>query len=364
MYTKNIAALIGAMAAIEQASALSLHRHEHKLLEKKDVGDCVTVVETEIVYVTETEGNLLPQPTVQPTVEADAVTATSEQLLSVTPKIDAALVQEVAASTPTPTSMVTSVKRSPSPSGSSSGSSSSGAGFSGKRGLAYNDVGLANTFGSSCKKGACGWAYNWGDSAGSLDSGYSYVPMLWGDRNGNFDRWGTSCSKADGAKAVFSFNEPDIASQASMSPGSAADLHVKYMNSCSGKALVGAPSVSNSNLDQQGLQWLSSFVSDCKSKGCKYDFCNVHWYSPASAIDDLFSHLEKAHQICEGKPIWLTEFAPQGSESEVNDFMAKAIPKLDSLDYLQAYSYFMVSTGSLMSSANDLSSVGQIYAST
>lgn len=354
MYTKNIAALVGAIAAIEQASALSLHRHGHNLQKKAEVVEMVTVYET--LYVT------AGAPAPEPTVQANDGTVTSQVVAETPqPKFEAPVVK---AYDPAPSSLVTSVK--PAPTGSSSSSSSSsnnGPGFSGKRGLAYNDPVLANLFGKSCRKGACGWAYNWGDSAQNLDSAYSFVPTLWGNKLDFLSRWGSSCSKADGAKAVFSFNEPDNAGQAAMSPGAAADLHVKYMNSCSGKALVGAPSVSNSNLAGEGLQWLTEFVSQCEGKGCKYDFCNVHWYSPASAFDDLFAHLEKAHKICGGKPVWLTEFAPLGSASEIDAFMTKAMPKLDALDYLHGYSYFMVKPDSLLSSATSLSSLGNIYAS-
>ncbi|KID75887.1 Alkali-sensitive linkage protein 1 [Metarhizium brunneum] len=372
MYTNKISALLGAIAAIEQASALSLHRHGHKLQKKQDVVDWVTVFTT--VYVT--EGAPAPEPTVQTN---DGIVTSQHVVVTPTPKIDApanfqALLSSSApAPAPSPTSLVTQVKPAPSSvsqvkpapsSGSGDGSgSSTGAPFSGKRGLAYNDPNLANLFGKECKSGACGWAYNWGDSPGSLDNSYSYIPMLWGNKMDFFDRWGTSCSKANGAKAVFSFNEPDNVGQADMSAADAATNHVKYMNPCDGKALVGAPAITNSNVPGEGRDWLKQFVSECETKGCKYDFCNVHWYSPAAQLDQFFEHIEEAHVICGKKPIFVTEFAPTGSDSEIDDFMTKAIPKLDSLDYVYGYSYFMIQPNSLLSSATSLSSVGKIFAS-
>lgn len=357
MYSNKIAVLAAAIAAIEQATALNVHRHEHKLQKKDDAVVWETIFQT--VYVT--EGAAAPQATVH--VEANVVT--SQQVVVVPtpqPKVAPPVVQ-VGVPSPT-TSLVTSVKPAPT-SGSGSGGNNSGAGLSGKRGLAYLDGTLANLFASSCKGDACGWGYNWGSSRGNLDSKYSYVPMLWGPSDDHTKNWDSDASNAisSGSKALFSFNEPDNKGQSDMTPGQAADAFVKYMNPYSGKALVGAPSITNSNQAGEGLEWLTQFVSSCESAGCKYDFCNVHWYSPVSQYDDLFAHIEKAHKICGGKPIWLTEFAPDGSSSEVNDFVAKAIPQLDALDYLTGYSYFMVRPDSLMSSLTTLSSVGQAYAS-
>ncbi|KAG6025025.1 hypothetical protein E4U41_001623 [Claviceps citrina] len=151
-----------------------------------------------------------------------------------------------------------------------------------------------------------------------------------------------------------------------MSPPTAAALHVQHMNPFADKALIGSPAVSNSNIQGEGLDWLKSWVQECKSKGCQYHFCNVHWYSPVEAIDTLFSHIEQAHKICDGKPIWLTEFAPvQANAAQTTEFLSKAIPRLEATDYLHAYSYFMVGYDNLqlLSSASTLSSIGNKYVS-
>lgn len=345
MYSKSIVALAGVVALAEQAGAFSLHRHQHKMEKKALKIDYVTQYDT--VYVT--AGGASPQATpVQ-----DAAVA---PVVNVVPTINFA-----PAPAPQPTTLATAVK--PQATGSSSSKSGS-VGFSGKRGLAYNDPQLANTFGEGCK--VCAWGYNWADTAGDLNQKYSFVPMLWGNKPDLISRWAGNAQNAisSGSKALFSINEPDNAGQAAMSPSDAADFHVQHMNPFSGKALIGAPAVSNSNLQGEGLDWLQSWVSTCESKGCKYDFCNVHWYSPASASDDLFNHIKKASQICGGKPVWLTEFAPQGSSDEVNSFINEVIPKLDAMPELDAYSYFMVGPDSLLSSVGGaLSSIGQLYAS-
>ncbi|KAF9766099.1 hypothetical protein IL306_001501 [Fusarium sp. DS 682] len=247
----------------------------------------------------------------------------------------------------------------------SSGSSSGGSpGFSGKRGIAYNDVGLANTFVGDCEH--CGWCHNWDSISGGI-KGVNYIPTLWSDENLHTERFPSNCAQAlkDGAKAIFSFNEPDIGSQADMTPAKAAQAHVKWLNSYADKALIGAPAISNSGLPGEGVEWLKSWVSECDKldEKCHYDFCNVHWYSEVEYGNTLFDHLKASHEACGGKPIWLTEFAPKGSDEAIANWLKDAIPKLEALDYLDAYAYFKVEVGMLMTSKTQLSSYGSIYAS-
>ncbi|GAO14207.1 uncharacterized protein UV8b_08059 [Ustilaginoidea virens] len=364
MYTK-IAALAGALAIVDQAAAFNVHRgHRHQ---KKD-GVVVWETLVKTVYVTDSPAAQPSKPPSNIDVALDVVAiptlpAVVDAPVQKAPSSPAAASPAKGGSSSGGSSQGSSKDSSK---GSSAGSSASsgGPGFSGKRGLAYNDPLLANLFGAACKN--CGWAYSWGKYPGSLDSKYSFVPMLWGLKEvSNWDSAATSAI-ANGAKALFSFNEPDNRGQADMTPSVAADAHVQYMNKYADKALIGAPAVSNSNLAGEGLDWLKNWVKQCEAKGCKYHFCNVHWYSPASAIDSLFDHIKQAHQICGGKPVWLTEFAPiDASPSQIASFLEQAIPKLESIDYLHAYSYFMVSTDAdrLLSSSSSLSTIGQTYAS-
>ncbi|PNP83407.1 hypothetical protein FNYG_03729 [Fusarium nygamai] len=248
----------------------------------------------------------------------------------------------------------------------SSGSSSGGsAGFSHKRGVCYNNVKLANTFAGDCEN--CGWGYNWDSSSGGLSKGLNFIPTLWNDQPLHTDRFADNCAQAlsDGAKAIFSFNEPDNAGQADMTPAYAAKAHVKWLNKYAGKALIGAPSISNSGLAGEGVEWLKSWVSECEKldEQCHYDFCNVHWYSEVEYGSTLFDHLKASHEACGGKPIWLTEFAPTGSDEAIASWLKDAIPQLEDLSYLDAYSYFKVETGMLMTSETELSSYGSVYAS-
>lgn len=267
---------------------------------------------------------------------------------------------------PPPPPSSTSSKAAPSatPSKAASPPPSTGGTFSFKRGMAYNDAGMANTFGGVSNK--VGWAYNWGFWPGSIDSQYKYIPMLWSnatDHTSGFDAQ-VETLLASGSPAIFSINEPDIISQAAMSVAAAAEAHAFWLNKYAGRALIGAPAVSNSGSANQGLDYLSQWVQYCDalSGGCSYDFCNIHWYSPASAIDDFFNQINKASQVCGGKPVMITEFAPSGSDAEIQAFLEQALPKLDSMSNVMGYSYFMVGTGSLMNTPTSLSDYGNTYA--
>jgi hypothetical protein len=420
MLTNKAIAVAALAALVEQATAFNSHRHLHHQLDKRALEtEWTTVWET--VYITAGD-EAIPAPTAdvpadvpsKPDVDApppppapttSSVTSTSTIVVAPTTTSEP-VQQNEAAPAPQLTTLVTAVKppaeettsaapttteaaaaedtsvapvlnpiqpepttssvesTTSAPEETSSPSPPSGSPVSSKRGLAFNDASLANTFGSSCK--ACSWAYNWDSSRGDLSSDLEYVPMLWNDQPLHTDRWeeNVETELANGAKALFSFNEPDHATQANISPEQAAASHIQWLNKYSGRALIGAPAVTNSGNPGEGLEWLQGFVDACKasSEGCNFDFCNVHWYSEAQYADTLFEHLQKAHDIC-GKPVWLTEFAPLGSDDQISEFMTNIIPELDNVEYLEAYSYFMVSAGSLMSSTTSLSGYGQIYAS-
>ncbi|UNI20131.1 hypothetical protein JDV02_006249 [Purpureocillium takamizusanense] len=228
-----------------------------------------------------------------------------------------------------------------------------------KRGMVFNDAGMANALGGACQK--CGWGWNWDQTPNGFDGRFSFVPMLWGDRPVHTNRWAANAQRAiqNGAKAFLSFNEPDNGGQSNMTPEAAAEAHIRYMNPYAGKVKIGAPSITNSGAPNQGVNWLNAFFRACNGR-CRVDFCPVHWYSDAQWADTLITHINSASKACGGKPVWLTEFAPTGGD--VNGFLRKMLPKLDGLGSLDAYSYFMVSQGRLMSGGRSLSSAGQLYA--
>lgn len=367
MFSKAAIALPLAASLLEQVNAFSLHRHQHAA----DKRDIVWHTVTETIFVTagaespaETQHAFVQDS--QPAKAANAAVVTANAIPSQAPA--------AAAPAPAQTTLSTSVKPLlnlpglgsilPTKASSSSAPSSTALGFA-KQGIAYNDVSMAKTFGQKCGE-TCGWYYNWGSSSGGLSSDAQYIPMLWGPQDVHTSHWDSDAEKAlsNGAKALLSFNEPDMPSQANMSPEKAVQDHATYFSKYKGRAQIGSPAVSNSGQAGQGLEWLKSFVKGCNANAdCHFDFCAVHWYSEANYQESLFTHLEAAKEACQGKALWLTEFAPVNSPAEtIPGFIKDVIPRLNSLDYLHAYSYFMVAQPTLMESTTGLSAVGKLYA--
>ncbi|KAH7366863.1 glycosyl hydrolase catalytic core-domain-containing protein [Plectosphaerella cucumerina] len=385
MFTKQFITGLASLALANQATALNMFRAEDK--RGLRVHTHVEVV-THWVTVTAYDG----QEPAAPTTTSEAFVAPAPEP---TPEVaepeptPEPVVQEEAA----PVEPVAPVEAAPAPAAttsaaaapvvedepvkqvetdnSSSGSSSSGGSTTtsgSKRGLAFNKAELTSAFTSSDK---ISWAWNWDSSANGLDSNVEYVPTLWGPIDMHTARWNENAEAAiaKGSTHLMSFNECDIASQCNLPASAAADAHVQYLNPFGDKAKIGAPSVSNSNIGGQGLDWLRDWVSACETKGCKYDFCNVHWYSPLNAAETLYSHIKEASKICGGKPIWLTEFAPLGdsgaeaSPSESSSWLSGGVlSELDNLAELERYSFFMVADGKL-TSGSGLSASGEAYLS-
>ena len=378
MHANAITALPVLAAIAGQAQAFNSHRHAHDQVEKRGIV-WETVYET--VYVTD-HGNVQPAKTEFVANKAPVVTSTVVAQNQPAEEQPAPPAETPAPPPAAPTTLVQAPKPKPQDNGGIIGdlvgdilpgqtkttpnkpASTGSLGFA-KRGVAYNDANMANAFASTCGKN-CGWTYNWGSSAPNLNTDKEFIPMLWGDLPVHTSHWDQDAQTAiqNGAKAFFSFNEPDMISQANMSPGAAAAAHGKYMSKYADQVLIGSPSVTNSGSKDQGIDWLKQFMSACDAtQGCQVDFCNVHWYSEAQYSESLFTHLEAAKNACGGKPVWLTEFAPVNSDNQISSFMNDVIPRLEKLDYLDGYAYFMVADSKLMSSGSALSSIGNIYAS-
>ena len=96
-----------------------------------------------------------------------------------------------------------------------------------KRGAAYNDPTLVQALSDS---GAVSWAYDWNmETMGTLPSGVEFVPMLWGSKM--FTGWWAAIQTIlnSGSTHIMGFNEPDMASQASMSSSDAAGYYKEYI---------------------------------------------------------------------------------------------------------------------------------------
>lgn len=238
----------------------------------------------------------------------------------------------------------------------------------GKRGLAYRWDGAAD-----CKsfegKGNFGFAWNWeADTKGDIGSfAANFIPTL--RTLDNAADWSSKAQAAidAGSKVLFGLNEPDIASQANLGVSALCDAWKEHMNPFHGKATIVGPSVSSSENAGQGLDYLTSFASQCPE--AQFDDINIHWYGPASAGFDAFkAHYEKAAAAFSGKKVWVTEFGLTGATpQESADFLKSAQSYLDGESSCAGYSYFAVGNwdpaANLLGTASALSEAGKVYVS-
>ncbi|KAL8727776.1 MAG: hypothetical protein Q9166_005831 [cf. Caloplaca sp. 2 TL-2023] len=234
------------------------------------------------------------------------------------------------------------------------------------RGLVYNEASLTSHFDNS----NVGWLYNW-DSApgGTIDTSKEFVPMLWNTSQVyHVPHWEerAEAAIAAGTKHLLAFNEPDLPAQANMDVSQSVAGWMDYMEPFhtkhNGDIKLGSPSVCNGPEENMGLQYLKSFLDSCG--GCHVDFLAIHWYGLASddGVQHLKDHIGKAKEIASGRPIWLTEFKPDGSDDQQADFLGQILPWLDdkSQSGVDRYAYFKADN---MVNGDSLTKVGAVYAS-
>ena len=85
-------------------------------------------------------------------------------------------------------------------------------------------------------------------------------------------------------------------------------------------------------------------------------------YDGAWNTEYFKQHIRAARAVANGRPIWITEFGPQGSDAEVEVFLKDVLPWLDAQSDVHRYAMQMAAPGSLVSSGgNALSAVGNVY---
>lgn len=248
--------------------------------------------------------------------------------------------------------------------GSASVTSSSAAATSTakKRGILYTSASSANAF---IGKPMISWASNWYSKPQSFSaSGVEYFPLLWGPRSIFLSSWEADARAAiaAGATAVLGFYEPDQEKGANLSAADAATAYKQYITDVfGGSAKLGSVGVSNGAGSNQGLAYLSQFMSACSD--CKIDFINIHWSDTYdSGAAQRFQNYVDSAWLQFQKPIWVGEFGFEASSptaDQENQFLKTVLPWLDQNQHVDRYAYYMASD---MTSGGTLNSVGTTYA--
>ncbi|KJA23184.1 glycoside hydrolase family 128 protein [Hypholoma sublateritium FD-334 SS-4] len=233
-----------------------------------------------------------------------------------------------------------------------------------KRGLAFADgdtPGNVDIKKANTSSSVVSWQYNWGATPPDYlsKSGIPFIPMQWGTSGiANF----ASIVKAQGAKTILGFNEPDLSSQSNINATYAATLWKQYINPLSNSGVrLGAPAVSSGST---GLPWLSAFLAACS--GCTIDFIPLHWYG--TGAQNFNKYIGQVHTQFPGRPLWVTEFASTSlNDTEVYNFMVNTTSYMDSLSWIEGYSWFAFlrkqsgSAYNLMDAHGSLTTLGANY---
>jgi hypothetical protein len=186
-----------------------------------------------------------------------------------------------------------------------------------KRGLASNEGIPLTQFGGSNggRSSQVNWQYNWDSTTNQKQSWSEYVPMLWGLQSDHTSVWNSRVNywlSQGGSGHLLGFNEPDLASQSSLSVGQAVQGYRTYMKPFIGRASIGTPAVTNG-----GYSWLQDFLSQCND--CGIDFIVAHWYNDQSLFSDFQNWVNKLCTLGNGKQVWITEVKDNSQNTSVQE---------------------------------------------
>ncbi|KAF9011151.1 hypothetical protein BDQ17DRAFT_1233957 [Cyathus striatus] len=213
-----------------------------------------------------------------------------------------------------------------------------------KRGLAFADGDTpGDLINANQSQSVISWQYNWATLPPDYlaTSNIKYIPMQWG--SGAADQFQGSV-KAQGADTVLvsdsGFNEPDFINESNMDPTQAAALWMEFIQPLKAQGIrLGGPAVTASG---SGQPWLKTFFSACTN--CTIDFLPLHWYVKlyGSGTEGFYNYLWEMHGLYPNIPIWVTESQrhPPMTQVLVLDFLNQTITYLDSLDWIERYSWF------------------------
>jgi len=217
------------------------------------------------------------------------------------------------------------------------------------------------------------WYYTWGTPQPSPSpQNCEFVSMFWGASNVTASNISAVQQlKAQGkVKYVLGFNEPNRADQSNMTVQQALALWPQLES-------IGLP-LGSPAADWPTRQWIYDFLDSCIKEKKRVDFICVHMYVGTDdngfvqTLQDLYTKYKL--------PIWITEFATADwnaatpsantyTPDQVLAFMQRLLPRLESLSFVQRYSWFsgdpkgaQLWSSALIDANGNLTALGKWYA--
>ncbi len=195
-----------------------------------------------------------------------------------------------------------------------------------------------------------GWYYNWGVNpfTYSCYTDIDYVPMIWGTGSEKY----ISSIASKGYKYLLAYNEPDMGANAggsNINVNTAINNWKKFLGN---SYYLGSPAPAFCPAWNNGT-WFRTFMSRIDQS--TIDFIPLHCYYKTyggvkAANDFLENVVDKTYEMYH-KPIWITEFAPNGwgysdsnGRKQCKEFLEAVLKGLDERSYVERYSWFSFDT--------------------
>src|SRR3984957_11542410 len=188
------------------------------------------------------------------------------------------------------------------------------------------------------------WYYTWGTPQPTPSpQNCEFVSMFWGQSNVTAANIAAVQElKTQGQiKYLLGFNEPDQPGQSNMTVSQALALWPQLES-------IGLP-LGSPATSWPTIQWFTDFMDSVAAEHLRVDFICVHMYvgtDDASFVQTLRQVYNTYHL-----PIWVTEFATADwnattpasnmyTAADAMGFMQRLLPQLDTLSFVQRYSWF------------------------
>ncbi|KAJ7882758.1 hypothetical protein B0H14DRAFT_2499450 [Mycena olivaceomarginata] len=183
------------------------------------------------------------------------------------------------------------------------------------------------------------WYYHWENGPISqMSCKNEYVPMFWGSKK--WDDWNQRKSEMETTipEHLLGFNEPDVSTQANMTPSEAVDLWMQEIEPWAANGTkLGSPAIA------WDLNWTQSFLTELESRGGHVDFICVHWYGSYNDTSGFQNFVASAFTQF-NYAIWVTEVGvtteSQATEPQTNDFMVNSFEWMASTGYVDRAAWF------------------------
>jgi len=204
------------------------------------------------------------------------------------------------------------------------------------------------------------WWYNWSPTPDTAlpAGGPEFVPMLWGDSPGLWEGLNGSLRENPHPRVILAINEPNLKSQANLSPEAAAKawLRVKTIVDQRGIPLVG-PQLALGSDAKESIQahdpiqkkdvtygWMGAYLD-------AFNFFLPHGVSLTVGVHPYGNVGELKWAVAEmakrtGHPVWVTEFNEwkAASEEAEIEYMKEAVAFLEASPDVAGYAWFMART--------------------